>query len=414
MAPPCGNRRRWSRAIKMTLCLCFLIPMAAGIRNTNTSFGQKQKLDVQQQLKFLNKLALKSMKSLDGDIIDCIRINKQPAFDHPFLKNHTIQMRPSLHPEWLSFYESKDVSSKSESKITQLWHLNGRCPEGTIPIKRNKEEDLLRASSVANYGRKKHPRFNTDVTVKGDGREHALVYVEGDKYYGAKATINAWKPQIQEHDEFSSSQISILGDVSGVGVNTIEAGWQVNYELYGDTNTRLFIFWSNTKANQTTGCYNLLCSGFVQTNNQIGLGGTLVPLSDYAGSQYELNFLVWKDPEGGNWWLQVGDKYLLGYWPASLFLSLFDSASEIHWGGEVINSQQGGEHTSTQMGSGHFPDEGYSRASFFKNFQIVDSSNILRAPKNSSTLVEKPKCYNVINLGSIFYYGGPGRNPNCS
>merc|ERR1712226_893845 len=91
--------------------------------------------------------------------------------------------------------------------------------------------------------------------------------------------------------------------------------------------------------------------GFVQTNNQIGLGGTLVPLSDYAGSQYELNFLVWKDPEGGNWWLQVGDKYLLGYWPASLFLSLFDSASEIHWGGEVINSQQGGEYTSTQMGS---------------------------------------------------------------
>jgi len=106
----------------------------------------------------------------------------------------------------------------------------------------------------------------------------------------------------------------------------------------------------------------------------------------------------------------------LGYWPASLFSSLFDSASEIHWGGEVINSQQGGEHTSTQMGSGHFPDEGYSRASFFKNFQIVDSSNILRVPKNSSTLVEKPNCYNVINLGSLFYYGGPGRStrtPNC-
>ncbi|KAL0006542.1 hypothetical protein SO802_008044 [Lithocarpus litseifolius] len=336
MAPPFGSRRRWLRALKMTLCLCFLIPMAAGIRNTNTIFGQKQKLDVQQQLKFLNKPALKSIKSPDGDIIDCVHINKQPAFDPPFLKNHTIQMRPSFHPERLSFDESKDVSSKSKSKITQLWHLNGRCPEGTIPIKRTKEEDLLRASSVATYGRKKHPHYTLT---------HALVYVEGDKYYGAKATINAWKPQIQEHDEFSSSQILILGDVSGVGVNTIEAGWQ--------------------------------------------------------------------DPKGGNWWLQVGDKYLLGYWPASLFLSMFDSASEIHWGGEVINSQQGGEHTSTQMGSGCFPDEGYSRASYFKNFQIVDGSNILRAPKNSSTLVEKPKCCNVINLGSLFYYGGPGRNPDC-
>ena len=43
------------------------------------------------------------------------------------------------------------------------------------------------------------------------------------------------------------------------------------------------------------GCYNLLCSpGFVQINKEIALGGSLNPLSVYAGSQYELNFLVWK------------------------------------------------------------------------------------------------------------------------
>jgi hypothetical protein len=34
--------------------------------------------------------------------------------------------------------------------------LKGRCPEGTIPIRRTKEEDVLRASSVESYGRKKH------------------------------------------------------------------------------------------------------------------------------------------------------------------------------------------------------------------------------------------------------------------
>ena len=32
------------------------------------------------------------IQSPDGDIIDCVHINKQPAFDHPFLKNHTIQV----------------------------------------------------------------------------------------------------------------------------------------------------------------------------------------------------------------------------------------------------------------------------------------------------------------------------------
>lgn len=96
-------------------------------------------------------------QSLDGDLIDCIHIAHQPAFDHPFLKNHTIQMRPNYHPEGL-FDESK-VSTKPKERtnpITQLWHANGRCPEGTIPVRRTKKDDILRASSVKRYGRKKH------------------------------------------------------------------------------------------------------------------------------------------------------------------------------------------------------------------------------------------------------------------
>ena len=66
MALPCGSGKRWWRAVKMALglCLSFLIPMAAaGIRNTNSIFGdQKLKLEVQQQLKLLNKPAHKSIK----------------------------------------------------------------------------------------------------------------------------------------------------------------------------------------------------------------------------------------------------------------------------------------------------------------------------------------------------------------
>ncbi len=52
--------------------------------------------------------------------------------------------------------------------------------------------------------------------------------MEGDKFYGAKATINVWKPQIQEPNEFSLSQIWILGGSFGEDLNSIEAGWQVN------------------------------------------------------------------------------------------------------------------------------------------------------------------------------------------
>ena len=34
-------------------------------------------------------------QSPDGDIIDCVHISHQPAFDHPLLKNHTIQVSQS-------------------------------------------------------------------------------------------------------------------------------------------------------------------------------------------------------------------------------------------------------------------------------------------------------------------------------
>lgn len=68
--------------------------------------------------------------------------------------------------------------------------------------------------------------------------------------------------------------------------------------------------------------------------------------------------------------MQFGNKYVLGYWPAFLFSYLTDSASMIEWGGEVVNSESDGQHTSTQMGSGHFPGEGFGKAGYFRNIQV--------------------------------------------
>lgn len=47
-------------------------------------------------------------------------------------------------------------------------------------------------------------------------------------------------------------------------------------------------------AYQATGCYNLLCSGFIQINNQIAMGASIFPTSSYSGSQYDISILIWK------------------------------------------------------------------------------------------------------------------------
>ena len=51
--------------------------------------------------------------------------------------------------------------------------------------------------------------------------------MEGGKFYGAKATINVWEPKVQSSNEFSLSQLWILGGAFGQDLNSIEAGWQV-------------------------------------------------------------------------------------------------------------------------------------------------------------------------------------------
>ncbi|CAN1800975.1 hypothetical protein LINPERHAP1_LOCUS22764 [Linum perenne] len=332
-------------------------------------------------------------------------MSSQPAFDHPYLKDHKIQMRPSFHPEGL--FDDNKVASESKARtnpIKQLWHTNGKCAEGTIPIRRTKKEDVLRASSVKRYGKKKHrtipkPKSAEPDLINQSGHQHAIAYVQGDKYFGAKGTINVWEPKIQQPNEFSLSQLWILGGSFGEDLNSIEAGWQ-------------------SDAYQATGCYNLLCSGFIQINSEIAMGASISPVSGYRNSQYDISILIWKDPKEGHWWMQFGNDYVLGYWPSFLFSYLADSASMIEWGGEVVNTEPDGQHTSTQMGSGHFPEEGFGKSSYFRNIQVVDESNNLKAPKGLGTFTEQSNCYDVQtgsngDWGHYFYYGGPGKNPNC-
>ncbi|VVB17151.1 unnamed protein product [Arabis nemorensis] len=52
--------------------------------------------EIDMKLKNLNKPALKTIKTEDGDMIDCVDIYKEPAFDHHALRNHKIQMKPSV------------------------------------------------------------------------------------------------------------------------------------------------------------------------------------------------------------------------------------------------------------------------------------------------------------------------------
>lgn len=86
-----------------------------------------------------------------------------------------MQMRPS-------FDRPRDAPSgkREASRLAafQTWRKSGSCPEGTVPIRRIRKQDLLRANSLGTFGRKNPP-----VPISGNTTTNTtrFVYFNGTK-----------------------------------------------------------------------------------------------------------------------------------------------------------------------------------------------------------------------------------------
>ncbi|ESQ49654.1 hypothetical protein EUTSA_v10021939mg [Eutrema salsugineum] len=88
----------------------------------------------------------------------------------------------------------------------------------------------------------------------------------------------------------------------------------------------------------------------------------------------------------------------------------------VQWGGEITNTRSYSQHTTTQMGSGHFAEEGFGKASFFHNLRIIDPLYHLVRVDDFLLQTRNPTCYNAIKAhneawGTHFFYGGPDSTP---
>ncbi|CAN0881750.1 hypothetical protein LINGRAHAP2_LOCUS14416 [Linum grandiflorum] len=314
--------------------------------------------------------------------------------------NHTLQV---------SFSKLKE-SRKMGERVAQSWHKNEEyCPEGTIPIARYK---------VAAAHNKTHPSASVGATIDAKNHEvSSYTYVfhilMGGNYYGGTAKFNLWNPLTVAPD-LSLSQIWVLAG-NGADLNSIEAGWMI---FYSENKINYCVCQSD--GYRSTGCYNLECAGFVQTSNKIALGTGFTPMSTYGGGQFEITITIHKDITTGNWWLQVQGENL-GYWPFSMFngggLSSYSTA--INWGGEITNTSPEGVHTETDMGSGHFPSEGWGKAAFIRKMGYIDEGGNLKDAHDLYPYSTRPQCYSVNIgdwddfLGAHIFYGGPGYSPSC-
>ncbi|XP_077223845.1 protein neprosin-like [Tasmannia lanceolata] len=356
--------------------------------------SEEDEFEIEKQLKILNKPAIKSIQTEHGDIFDCVDINKQPAFDHPLLKNHKVQMRPrSVRKEM-----NRDGGS-SVQKSLQIGLKDGGCPTGTVPIRRIRKKDLIRTkspSNIQNYSSKIHPLESAD---SPSGVQNTFLKATGDTYYGTTLLINTWSVNV------SPEQTSLVGTWVANQQDNIQAGWMAQPRLFGDSKTRLFTLWTND--NYKTGCYNTFCPGFVQVSERIA-PGMVLPVSVYNETQTEIEIAVEKDLARGGWWLMWGPKHEdVGYWPQQLFQSLAENSTFIGWGGQAFSPPGSPQ---PMMGNGHSGNEGYGKACYIRNVKLLNSKDY-HTPDPNETDGYGDKCYALSVLSTSpeyeFYIGGP-------
>ncbi|KAF5198871.1 Nep-interacting protein [Thalictrum thalictroides] len=358
-------------------------------------------MNLEEQLMILNKPSIKTFHTEEGDIFDCVDIYKQPALDHPLLKNHKIQMRPTSLPEGL-INEPASIATSSLSNGVD-------CPQGTVPIRRTQKEDLLRVKSFSDeYQLTKNIHPHTTIFPNQHMVSLAPNYLWA-LYYGARASISVHHLDIN-NDQYTTAQMW-LGR-RPIDQYSIQAGWMIGSKITGDNLTRSFVYWTKDQSKKT-GCFNQLCPGFVQVHKQVTIGSVLKEISVYGEAQKSMDLSVFRDRNTGHWWLQLNGAINVGYLPKTLIPQLVEGLSDIAWGGLAVNPPNG---HSPPMGNGHFPKGNFTTAASFTAVKIVDSTNTYRIPDDIDVkfLVENRACYNIefhgkyLNEGLAFLYGGPG------
>ncbi|XWS64785.1 hypothetical protein CRYUN_Cryun05aG0033600 [Craigia yunnanensis] len=122
-----AKKRGVSSNLHLLLILSLLFvakfDLVSGLNYTKYKQVSSLRLErIQKHLEKINKLTLMTIKSPDGDIIDCVHKRKQPALDHPLLKNHKIQRVPAEMPKvkMLKADEARD-SRSNKAGVKGAW-----------------------------------------------------------------------------------------------------------------------------------------------------------------------------------------------------------------------------------------------------------------------------------------------------
>ncbi|WP_027346354.1 neprosin family prolyl endopeptidase [Hamadaea tsunoensis] len=341
----------------------------------------------------------------NGSYFDCVRTETQPSVRDLGIKQLATPPAPQAAGT------PKDAVPATQTANAGRLDAYGNstvCGAGTIPMQRLSIERLTAYPTLAGFLAKgpagSNPSASTDRASTNGSSTNANAHRYGVGYqyvnnHGGNSWLNLWNPS----GEFTLSQQWYVD-----GSQTVEGGW-VHYPGKFGNNAVLFIFW--TPDNYVHGCYNLDCSGFVQTSSAFTLGGAWSNYSTSGGGQYGFG-LQWKY-YAGNWWLYIQGT-AIGYYPGTIY-----GTGNMRYGNATLAEAGGETYTGgtnwPQMGSGSWPSSGWTYAAYQNTVFYIDRSDVSQWSVLNS-IITNPACYSISitpwqsggSWGTYFYYGGPG------
>lgn len=363
-----------------------------------------------------------------GSVFDCIPVAQQPSLrgkgappaapDIPAVARAAATNVPES-AEALRLLPAAHRQAQLATSFVQAGgsdvHGNAlTVPDGTVPIRRVTLADMARFQTLQQFFAKNPLGAEAVPGASGSTpATHRWAHAtQSIANLGGHTRMNVWQPAIGANQVFSLSQHWYVGNAVGGAVQTVEVGLQVYPGKYNRAQPTFFIYWTADGYNKT-GCYNLDCSAFVQTNKNWAIGGAVGPVSTYAGQQYELEIAAYLN--GGRWWIYVNGTQgsnAIGYYPASLYGtgSLATHSNLIDYGGEVV-----GTTTFPGMGSSHFAAEGWTKACYQRQIECYPQAGGM-VDASLTAQQQWPHCYTATvakynpNWSETLWYGGPGGN----
>jgi hypothetical protein len=294
-------------------------------------------------------------------------------------------------------------------------------PAGTVPI--------LRAHGPTKP-MKRPPRLEdnnaTAVAAKRsyNGQHWYASTAQAVDNHGGTATYSIFRAFVQRPSDFSLLQVAVIrNNAAHAGTSpksqTVEAGWITYPDQVTEPHLFSFFTTNNYEAYGDDVCgWNRDVTGWVQVDSDIYPGVPFAPLSTIGGASYEadVGFYYYQ----GNWWLSTLGRFI-GYYPGGLFSrdvnpadTLNHHSDQINFYGEIYNSED--EMTTTDMGSGEFPEAGFARAAYMRKIAYYDAEDKWQNYDGSmGVIVSDSNRYRLVanwnsgtDWGSYIYLGGPG------